>query len=361
MPQQPADPPPPVSIRLMASCSGAFLTSFFTTPFDAVKVRLQLQQQNLASNLSAPNCAAPDWRRLPRLLSQGPWGDSALRCCGAHECLTLTRCQNPQNIRYTGLVNAFMSIAKHEGPTALWRGLTPTLLMSVPSTMVYFTANDQITYALRALSSSSSSSASLSGFSRLADSLVPAISGSCARVGAVILMGPLELVRTRIQAGTEDVSASLRQYFRTIIQNEGLLGLWRGVRPTLWRDVPFSALYWTVVDDITGRLRSRSTEPNSGWQSFKIAFAAGAGAGFVAALVTNPFDVAKTRVQVAEHSSDGLATFRILSSVYQTEGVSGLMSGIVPRVVRIVPACAIMIGSYELGKYLYTASKTSAV
>ncbi|GIZ05312.1 solute carrier family 25 member 39 [Caerostris extrusa] len=38
----------------------------------------------------------------------------------------------------------FVKISRYEGVTSLWSGLLPTLLISVPSTVIYFTAYDQL-------------------------------------------------------------------------------------------------------------------------------------------------------------------------------------------------------------------------
>src|SRR3989338_11503761 len=57
--------PVPVHVRLMAASSGAFLTSFFTTPFDLIKTRLQAQGQTSPS---------PQQSLV--------WQDCTLRSCG---------------------------------------------------------------------------------------------------------------------------------------------------------------------------------------------------------------------------------------------------------------------------------------
>lgn len=42
--------------------------------------------------------------------------------------------------------------------------------------------------------------------------------------------------------------------------------------------------------------------------------------------------------------------FKFLANIYKNEGVGALYSGFGPRVMKIAPACAIMISSYEVGK-----------
>ena len=82
--------------------------------------------------------------------------------------------------------------------------------------------------------------------------------------------------------------------------------LWRGLVPTLWRDVPFSGMYWLTYERTKARLEdlqlARSQAPTFGSQ-FRISFLSGAAAGSVAALVTQPFDVVKTQVQAQLHAA----------------------------------------------------------
>ena len=41
---------------------------------------------------------------------------------------------------------------------------------------------------------------------------------------------------------------------------------------------------------------------------------------------------------------------RFLWHIFKTEGASGLWKGWIPRTLKVAPACAIMISSYEVGK-----------
>lgn len=61
----------------------------------------------------------------------------------------------------------------------------------------------------------------------------------CVAVGAVTVISPLELVRTKMQSRRLPYS-ELRACIRSAVAQDGLLSLWRGWGPTVLRDVPFS-------------------------------------------------------------------------------------------------------------------------
>jgi solute carrier family 25 protein 39/40 len=61
-----------------------------------------------------------------------------------------------------------------------------------------------------------------------------------------MLYSPLELIRTRqaSHVGSAEPVLGVVGELRSIIRSEGVAGLYRGLSPTLLRDVPFSAVYW---------------------------------------------------------------------------------------------------------------------
>ena len=86
--------------------------------------------------------------------------------------------------------------------------------------------------------------------------------------------------------------------------------------------------------------------------------------GAIAAFVTTPFDVGKTRQQTVVNSNmsaerrrnlpEGKTMPRFLWHIYQHEGMAGLFKGWAARTLKVAPACAIMISSYEIGKRMAT-------
>ena len=53
------------------------------------------------------------------------------------------------NGKFNGTVDALMKISKNEGILSLWSGLSPTLVLAVPATIVYFVSYEQLRLYLK--------------------------------------------------------------------------------------------------------------------------------------------------------------------------------------------------------------------
>ncbi|XP_054463080.1 probable mitochondrial glutathione transporter SLC25A39 isoform X2 [Anoplopoma fimbria] len=312
--------------QMLASGTGALFTSIFVTPLDVVKIRLQSQQTPFHQ------------------------GKCFLYCNGLMDhiyvCQHGTSCNSwyKTPTHFSGTLDAFVKIIRHEGLRSLWSGLPPTLVMAVPATVIYFTCYDQLrdfmTFGL--------------GFQ---GSLVPLVAGGLARLGAVTVISPLELVRTKMQSRRLSYS-EMRVCIRSAVAQDGLLSLWRGWGPTVFRDVPFSALYWFNYELVKAQLcqRTQTTQAN-----FSISFTAGAVSGAIAAILTLPFDVVKTRSQTQLGEIDTLGAslkrptsiWNIMKEISTEKGYRGLFAGFMPRLIKVAPACAVMISTYEFGKAFF--------
>ncbi|KAF3691924.1 Solute carrier family 25 member 40 [Channa argus] len=176
-------------------------------------------------------------------------------------------------------------------------------------------------------------------------------------VGSATVISPLELIRTKLQYQKQSYR-ELTDCIRSAVQNEGWLSLWRGLGPTLLRDVPFSALYWYNYERGKSWLcvQSNTKEP-----TFTITFVSGAVSGSIASIVTLPFDVVKTRrqVELGELQARNLSrqvsssTFNVMRRIVAQDGIVGLFAGFFPRLIKVAPACAIMISTYEFGKAFF--------
>lgn len=295
--------------------------------------------------------------------------------------------------RMNGVFDGIVKVLRAEGWRGLWRGLVPTVAMTVPSQVTYMTCYDVFRRMLLSLETppikvvpcmfeenevcvpelppgmpidfeeapvSSSFQMPLLGASL--------VSGALSRSVSATLVTPLELLRTRLQAshGRSSFTSVLEPLYREV-QYHGVGVLWRGLSATLWRDVPFSAIYFTGYEAgkymFTGAGLGES-QTSTFWHEFGISFGVGATSGSIAAFMTHPFDLVKTRLQAESQSTGnqramGLnapstsSMFHTLQRILATEGTPGLFRGLAPRLAKVAPSCGIMIGSFEVvGRWL---------
>ncbi|EDW37659.1 GL27057 [Drosophila persimilis] len=327
--------------QVASACTGAMVTACFMTPLDVIKTRLQAQQSALLSNKCFLYCNG----LMDHICPCGPGTPSP----------TLSK----PAPHFSGTIDAFIKISRAEGIGSLWSGLSPTLISALPSTIIYFVAYEQLkarftdfhyNYLLNLDPVQDSSDV------RDIPMLVPLLAGVTARILAVTCVSPVELIRTKMQS-QKMTHAEMFGTIRQVVQSQGLLGLWRGLPPTILRDVPFSGIYWTCYEYLKSIFNV--VEP-----TFGFSFAAGAISGSVAAMVTTPFDVIKTHEQIefgekfifSDNPPKSVATKSVmarLSSIYRLGGVRGIFAGLGPRLFKVAPACAIMISSFEYGKSFF--------
>ena len=214
-------------------------------------------------------------------------------------------------------------------------------MIAVPANMIYFSTYTQ----LRQSTSPTLQNAYLTQ---------PLTAGFVSRILAASLLSPIELVRTRLQAstGTDALRAAVSST-TAMMQSGGIRSLWRGLGPTLWRDAPFSSIYWFGYEAIRSKWMSQTDL--SAWQQ---SFVAGCISGSLAAWLTQPFDVAKTQQQIAITVAPSSTAFtppprqpsmvNTLKQIFKAKGgTSGLWRGAVPRIAKIGPSCGLMISSFE--------------
>ncbi len=255
---------------------------------------------------------------------------------------------------YGSTIEGIRKIVRQEGARVLWRGTDVSLLMAVPMVGIYLPLYDFLQ-------------------AEWADSLgaaAPLYAGALARTVAVLCTSPLELIRTRMQAvlhpqqaSNDGKSSSTRnrqqpanmwshlKLDKNASLSHRVRTLWTGVGATLARDVPFSAIYWGLLEPIRGSLLPPEGSTPSRTQTLTANLVAGTFAGGSAAAVTTPLDVVKTRAQL-EHSTQA-PIIQTLRHIAEKDGFRGLFTGVAPRAVRAAPACAIVVASYEVIKAVY--------
>uniref|UniRef100_A0A1B0A074 Solute carrier family 25 member 40 n=1 Tax=Glossina pallidipes TaxID=7398 RepID=A0A1B0A074_GLOPL len=322
--------------QVVSACTGAMITAIFMTPLDVIKTRMQAQQTQLSNKCF-------------------------LYCNGLMDHLCPCDSKSPfigmkPQQHLNGTIDAFIKISRSEGISSLWSGLSPTLVSALPSTIIYFVAYEQFKARYMEFHYTYLAEVKGSPMGRDVPFLIPLLSGVTARICAVTVVSPVELIRTKMQS-EKMTYAQMNSAVRNVIQTQGIWGLWRGLPPTILRDVPFSGIYWTCYEKIKSHFNVK--EP-----SFGFSFLAGFISGSLAATLTTPFDVIKTHEQIefgekvifAEKPEKQVPSRTIsqrLSSIYAVSGMRGIFAGLGPRLFKVAPACAIMISTFEYSKSFF--------
>ena len=90
----------------------------------------------------------------------------------------------------------------------MWSGLSPTLVLAVPATMVYFTTYEQLRCLIKDRQQVEGSM-----FYHQPVWLTSLIAGGVARIWAVTLVSPLELIRTKMQSKKLSYQGTLFSFF----------------------------------------------------------------------------------------------------------------------------------------------------
>ncbi|KAI3394572.1 hypothetical protein diail_2563, partial [Diaporthe ilicicola] len=195
-----------------------------------------------------------------------------------------------------------------------------------------------------------------SGSSNALDHMLAA---SLGEVAACSVRVPTEVVKQRAQAGQHGGS-SLSSLLAILGRRHavGLPGVWRelyrGWGITIMREVPFTVIQFPLWEALKSYSRGRKQQQQqqqqqSGGGSLGDVSAGesalyGSISGAVAAGVTTPLDVLKTRVML---SSERQKVWDIVTGILRQHGVRPFFAGIGPRVMWISIGGAVFLGSYQ--------------
>jgi len=200
-----------------------------------------------------------------------------------------------------------LGFAKSGGFRGVYSGLSTAALGSAPTAALFFCAYES---TKKILNNMPVISAFQPG--------VHMLSAATGEIMACIIRVPVEVVKQRQQAGVHSSSIHLLQ---SVLKSEGFIGLYRGYRTTVLREIPFAFIQFPLWEWTKKTWSKRQNRDVSPWQSS----ICGAFSGGIAAAVTTPLDVAKTRIILANKTCpDASGNFAsVLRNVYIAQGVKG--------------------------------------
>ena len=135
---------------------------------------------------------------------------------------------------YSGLFDAFLKILIEEGPAELYRGLTPSLIGVIPYAATNYFAYDTLRKAYRKIFKQEK-----------IGNIETLLIGSAAGAISSSATFPLEVARKHMQVGAlsgRRVYKNVLHALASIYEQEGILGLYRGLGPSCMKLVPAAGI-----------------------------------------------------------------------------------------------------------------------
>ncbi|EKM76588.1 hypothetical protein AGABI1DRAFT_115693 [Agaricus bisporus var. burnettii JB137-S8] len=165
---------------------------------------------------------------------------------------------------------------------------------------------------------------------------------------AIFAVTPSETIKTKL---IDDAKRPNPQYrglvhgTASIIRQEGISGIYRGLFPVMMRQGANSSVrfttYLTLKQFVQGTARPGQPLPSA------ITFGIGAIAGLVTVYTTMPLDVIKTRMQSLEARAQYRNSFHCAYRIFTEEGLFRFWTGTTPRLARLVMSGGIVFTIYE--------------
>jgi solute carrier family 25 citrate transporter 1 len=165
---------------------------------------------------------------------------------------------------------------------------------------------------------------------------------------AIFAVTPSETIKTKL---IDDAKRPNPQYkglihgTASIIRQEGISGIYRGLFPVMMRQGANSAVrfttYVTLKQLVQGTARPGQPLPSA------ITFGIGGIAGLVTVYTTMPLDVIKTRMQALDARAQYRNSFHCAYRIFTEEGIRRFWTGTTPRLTRLVLSGGIVFTVYE--------------
>ncbi|KAI7755083.1 hypothetical protein M8C21_029051 [Ambrosia artemisiifolia] len=255
-----------------------------------------------------------------------------------------------QLAKYSGAIDAVRKTLAAEGAGGLYKGMGAPLATVAAFNALLFTVRGQMETVLR-----SAPGAPLTVNQQF-------VAGAGAGVAVSFLATPTELIKCRLQAQGSGVAvvaeagaaatAAVKyggpvDVAKQVLRSEGgIRGLYKGLFPTLAREVPGNATMFGVYEALKQYIAGGTDTTGLGRGSLMLAGGLAGGAFWVSVY---PTDVVKSVIQIDDYKNPKYSgSIDAFKKILKAEGIGGLYKGFGPAMARSVPANAACFLAYEI-------------
>lgn len=299
----------------------------------------------------SPISGAERWSILADFMAGGLAGV----CCDAilHPVDTVKsrlHVQKGPPFKYRSMFHAFSLISRYEGPSGLYKGFAAAMCSSALSHAFMFAAYKATKRLGEQVITDDPFGVENRQFTtegRL--TVVDLASGAVGEIFALPFYVPGEVIAKRMQVAALGPARNYNSVIhaaQAIYYTEGRSGFYHGFWATMLRDVPFTALQFSLFSfgkdhyrRFVGRYDLNDAEVSG----------LGVIVGAISACITNPFDVVKTRLMTQDTGSDRKyrSILDCMRKMMVEEGVLSLTRGVLPRLLWVAPSSGITLALYE--------------
>ncbi|KAK9457412.1 mitochondrial carrier [Dipodascopsis uninucleata] len=228
---------------------------------------------------------------------------------------------------------------KNGGWNGMYRGVGSAIVGSAPGASLFFLTYEFLNSTLHPLFASVVSSPNA------VHALTHMTAASFGEVAACMVRVPTEVIKQRAQA--QKYRSSLAA-LKSVLGNEtgeGVFrGLYRGYSTTIMREIPFTMVQFPLYEGLKRWCAQRADRDHANAAEGALC---GSIAGGIAAAVTTPLDVVKTRIMLSEQR---VVMKTLVQEIIKDDGFKGFFKGIGPRTMWISAGGAVFLGVYEAAK-----------
>uniref|UniRef100_A0A7S0WXN8 ADP,ATP carrier protein n=1 Tax=Pyramimonas obovata TaxID=1411642 RepID=A0A7S0WXN8_9CHLO len=232
------------------------------------------------------------------------------------------------------VLQTFMAIGRQEGLRGYFKGNVPQIIRAIPYDAVRLSAYEAFKTQL------TDEHGHLPVVGRLT-------AGACAAMTSTLATYPLDTIRFRM--AVDPTVTSMSQVVRTMVQQEGMVSLYKGVRPSMIAIAPYIALNYTAFDIFKSLLPPDTQNTTQG------AMLAALAATGCATSLLYPMDTLRRQMQLK--SGNFTSVFHAARHLLAEGGACALYRGFLPSCLKTLPTNSVRLTSFDFAKSVIADGK----
>lgn len=236
------------------------------------------------------------------------------------------------------------ALLKDGGVRGFWQGNGANLLKVVPESAVRFWCYDTICSHLTQNESQPTVSQRMFG-------------GMVAGAVSQAVVYPLDVTKTRLAVAASGRYTGIWHCLQSTLREGGIRQLYRGMGVALLAIVPASGIDLTVYNGLRRQYLDKYCPEGSEKVPIRYTLAFGVASSTCGAVTAYPLTLIRTKL-IAQ-GMPGMQQFNgpvdVVRTIVAQSGVSGLYRGLIPALLKCVPAMSIGYGAFEASKRLGVA------